>query len=308
MLTLPLGFRLHASLLFLSEELPRRFGGLGLVFPTGGGAVSLKPDHKSSDALVNGVVDKELTEFSQTVADRLGVALCGIQCSLRFPRHCGFGTGTQIRIAIIRLYCKLRNIDLPASEIILLSGRGGASGIGIRMESEPKLIFDFGRPAGTVERFLPSSALAAGGDQPYISVPFPYSAVIASPLTDRGPSGDEERRLFNQICPISRNSAIEAAFWGLIYPYSAAVDSNFAGLVDAIDRLQGLEWKMEVKARLSRSVQNAKRSIERQTGVPFFVSSWGPGLFALLENQDKARVCVEMAEASDQGVFQLHAV
>ena len=75
-----------------------------------------------------------------------------------YPSHSGLGSGTQLSLAAGKLISKMNDLDLTASEIASIVGRGGTSGIGVAAFDKGGFIVDGGHNKAEKPGFLPSSA------------------------------------------------------------------------------------------------------------------------------------------------------
>ena len=93
-----------------------------------------------------------------------------------------------------------------------ISGRGGASGIGLHGFYGGGVIWDAGHPRENVHVLLPSSASAPKSVPPLmLRIPFPTQWRVGLCLPEGGPiSGPIERAFFQAASPVGTNEAMRA--------------------------------------------------------------------------------------------------
>ena len=127
------------------------------------------------------------------------------------PQHVGLGTKTALKLAVVSAYHRLVETPTDRAAQQRLSGRGGASGIGIHGFFEGGVLWDVGKPAEAVEALLPSGAgLATSTPTLMMRQAFPSSwrVGLCLPRAQRS-HGEDERRFFEANTPIPRDEALE---------------------------------------------------------------------------------------------------
>src|SRR5690606_11611590 len=98
--------------------------------------------------------------LSAIVAARLAYRLpAGVTVTIfgEMPTHRGFGSGTALRLACIEGLFAINDRALTADEAIVLSKRGGTSGIGISTYFSGGLVVDLGVGWDDTANFVPSA-------------------------------------------------------------------------------------------------------------------------------------------------------
>jgi len=190
--------RLHLGFLDPSASLGRRFASLGLVI-----------DGMSTHLSVARAA-RDLVEVPQScddaTHDRLGRHIdvlkreTGLRSPLHMilhrapPAHAGFGSGTQLALAVGRAFAACHNIELETRRVAALLGRGERSGIGIAGFDRGGLLLDGGPgAAGAVAPLLAQAA-------------FPPRWRVLLVLDDRldGLHGSQERAVMDRLAPFPR--------------------------------------------------------------------------------------------------------
>src|SRR3712207_1005414 len=121
--------RLHLGFLDLDFGLGRRFGSLGL-------AVDRPVTRLTMTRAARLEIEGPEAERAERILDRLGEAF-EIVPSVRLdieeviPAHMGFGSGTQLGLAIGAAFCRLNNCSVEPEALAIRLGRGARSAIGV---------------------------------------------------------------------------------------------------------------------------------------------------------------------------------
>jgi beta-ribofuranosylaminobenzene 5'-phosphate synthase len=122
-------------------------------------------------------------------------------------QHIGLGTKTSLLLSLITGVNSLKGLNLSRSQIQRLSGRGGASGVGINLFFCGGFLWDGGHPVSTQLRFRPSSASNVVQTPPLLarwSFPDRWLVGLALPSTKKF-YGTEELAFFESKTPISHD-------------------------------------------------------------------------------------------------------
>jgi beta-RFAP synthase len=287
--------RLHFGLLSLSgaasirwpgaEGIARRFGGVGLMIEPPGLEVAVTP---ASAWSADGPLAERALAFARRFARTMPAGALAPQ-HLRIhgapPEHSGFGTGTQLALAVARALTVIAGEE--ATDVALLAQRmerGARSALGIHGLEAGGFLVD----AGKAENEGVSPLMAR--------VPFPERWCIAVFLPPVGPGwhSQVEQRAFHQLArtpdDLGRTGALcrlvlsgmlpalaqrdLAAFGEALYDFNRRVGEAFAPV-------QGGVYAHPLIAELIARLR--ERGI---TGVG--QSSWGPATFAVVEDEERA--------------------
>ena len=186
------GSRLHFGLLGWGPELPRQFGGVGLMIEKPGLEIMAE---NANDWQARGPLASRCLQVAHRVAEQLQV--CGTDVApLAFEieqipeEHTGLGVGTQLSLAVARLITQQAGLaPLPATDLAQLTGRGRRSGIGLHGFDRGGLIVDGGHGPNQG----PPPLLSA------LSLPTHWNILLVTPKLERGCHGPEERSAFETM-------------------------------------------------------------------------------------------------------------
>lgn len=307
--------RLHFGLFAPSTTSGRRFGGAGLMVreprleltawsPSGGaGCEDGRPSSAADDASSRprgGVLadpadarraEARAAEFLQRFRVSSPAGLpddVRIRVERTGPSHAGFGTGTQLGMAVAAAAARLagRAADrcMPA-DLAAAVGRGQRSGIGVHGFSQGGLLVDGGKAAGT--RVAPPIARTA--------LPAEWRIVLVLPddPASTAMTGAAERRAFEMLPATAEMLTARMCRLVVMGLLPAAAEGDFAGFGEALFELQSLAGEAFAPAQGGRRYAGpvAEQVVEllRRSGVTGVgQSSWGPALYAMAADEDHA--------------------
>jgi len=302
--------RLHITLVDLAGVTHRRFGGAGIAIDGLPTVVhverSRRPYVHSDIALDDGTL-----AVVRSILERVR-PICGgvaITVTAAPPQHIGLGSKTALAMAIAAGAFRVWKYTANRDAIQTLSGRGGASGVGIHTFFDGGFIADGGhirQPAGAP--FRPSSATSGHSPPPAlvrVSVPRSWRFTLLLPK-GRCYSGTDERLFFDTYTPISSAAALRTL--ALVYHGIApAVASDDLPLMRrALQEIQQTGFKrLELRGQPT-SVRRVLRSLQAKS-VPAGMSSMGPLIYAItsdVDGVDRIREVAKEYDTSVLGTFQ----
>lgn len=295
--------RLHLGFLDPAGTLGRRFGSLGLVIEGFDTQVEIGP------AMVN-TVDATSGPGSCGPAelDRAAAHLASLQrhtgrsqpLHLRLrqlpPAHAGFGSGTQLALAIGRAFAAWHGLHLATPTLAAWLGRGLRSGVGIAGFDQGGLLLDGGPGApGQAAPLLARMAL-----------PEAWRVILLLDPQLRGLSGPAEKQALAGLPPLPQASSAELCHQVLMRILPGAADGQFAPFAAGVSRLQqilGAHFApaQQGRAYTSAAVGEALQWMAEHTGAggaAIGQSSWGPTGFAILPSQAAAETLLHDARAA----------
>jgi len=225
--------------------------------------------------------------------------------------HRGLGSGTSVRLAALEAASILNDIQFKHEELVLASGRGGASGIGVRSYFDGGFWLDLGRSA-TGSSMLPSAQQSL---KRFDSLSLPripaneWRVILARPERVIGFSGQKEAQFFRDTLPLPEEASFEATYIGLMGLYASYLSRDFTGFTEAVDAMQTTKWKRAEWDVNPNPVSLLEQRL-RLVGAPCVgLSSLGPTLFTFVETAAEAEAIVSqltecscvISVAADQG-------
>jgi beta-RFAP synthase len=263
----------------------RRFGGVGLMVEAPGVTVTARPsaEWRAECALAERAL-AFARQFARSLAPEAFPPL-HLAVERSAPEHCGLGTGTQLGLAVARALAAAWGLGDPgATELARRVGRGRRSALGVHGFAHGGLLVEAGQGRG-------------GGISPLVArtdFPEPWRLLLVLPPWEKGLHGDREARAFEQLrlegLPAAQTDALcRLVLFGLLPALhegdlpafgEALYDLNLrAGA--AFAAFQGGPYASPRVAELTAFL--------RQQGVRGVgQSSWGPAVFAVAEDEDRA--------------------
>ena len=297
--------RLHLGFLDPSGSLGRRFGSLGLVIEGFETVIELAPAPAGAQAdEVTALTRSAATEIERARAHLATLrAHTGLSAPLQLrlvqvlPAHAGFGSGTQLALAIGRAFAQFHGLATDSAVLARWLGRGLRSGIGIAGFDQGGLLLD-GGPGGDGS---PAPVLAR------LALPEAWRVLVVQDLSAQGLSGAQERQAIAQLPPLPRESAADICHQMLMRVLPGAASGDFAAFAAGLTRMQRLLGEhfapaqggsAYTSAAVGQLVQWLAEGAEATQGVAVGQSSWGPTGFAILPSLAAAEAAVRSARAA----------
>lgn len=281
--------RLHLGFVDLSGSIGRRFGGIGLALEELSTVVELR----RSDALEGeGPSAQRALEVLRRLVDTYDVAAgCTLHVRRAIPEHAGFGSGTQLALAVGKAFGTLFDIPVSVAEIAAAAERGARSGIGIGAFEQGGFIVDGGRGA-------------AGAHPPVIArMPFPpaWRALLVLDRDGRGLSGDAEIAAFRRLRAFAQDRAARLAHLVLLRVMPAIAEQDYAGFAEAIGEIQRTVGDHFAAAQGGRYASPAVAEVlawlESQGVAAIGQTSWGPTGFGIVDSEVRAHALLVAARS-----------
>lgn len=241
--------RIHIGLVDLAGVSDRRFCGVG--FSIAGPSTTWHIE-EAADFRLNGISDLDrlaLIDIDRVVKILKAMCIGGLSATLEGspPQHVGLGTKTSLLLSLITAVSRLKGLRLSTAEIQQISGRGGASGVGINLFFCGGVVWDGGHAATQNLSFFPSSMANASEPPPLLARwSFPDHWTVGLVLPDRSTfSGEKESFFFREKTPLPNDQvllAMSAIYHGII-PAFATADLDL--LKGALEKVHSTGLKRE---------------------------------------------------------------
>jgi beta-RFAP synthase len=275
--------RLHFGMFSFGRAGERQFGGVGAMIDRPGLALTVAP--AAEFEVVGALAERTRDAVVRTAKGLglLGTPACRVEVLHAPPDHVGLGTGTQLGLAVAAgLAAWLGREPLAADELARVSGRGERSAIGTHGFVSGGLLVEAGKYPGEALSPLVSR----------VELPSHWRFVLCCPQNIRGLSGDAERKAFDQLPPVPRETTTELTREVLLELLPAAIEGRFEEFGSSLYRYghrAGLCFAAEQGGPFADQRSAALvESIRRRGAAGVGQSSWGPTIFALLPGQVEA--------------------
>ncbi len=291
--------RLHLGFLDPSGSLGRRFASLGMTIEGFGTRVEVGAASSNEVRLAvaagEGTAER-LERYLQEMQRDTGRKE-SLQVTLHRtpPAHSGFGSGTQLALALGGAFCRFHRLEMDTRRIATVLGRGERSGVGLAGFDQGGLLLDGGPGAGG--RAAPLLARVA----------FPDEWRVLLVLDERidGLCGAAERVAIDRLPPFPRQLAAELCHQVLMRVLPGAIEHAFEPFAEGIGTIQRRIGEYFAPAQggsmfTSPAVERMLEWIRPRYSAAIGQSSWGPTGFALMPSAAAAECAI--SEARSAGV------
>lgn len=288
--TITTGARLHFGPLAVRSEHGPDFGGLGLMVDRPGWVVTM--DCAVQDEVRGGAESERIARIVSDFRSRSRRVAGPVRIEVRqyIEPHAGFGSGTQLALAIARGLGALHQEPFNVAELAQRTGRGKRSAIGIYGFEQGGLIVDAGHRTQD----------GIGDLACRLAVPDDWRFVLVTPPS-QGLSGGRELTAFERLPPMTLGmtgrlcrlilcdvlpalqQADFARFAAAVTEYGSLVGSYFAPVQGGVFSVPGLSAFVD--------------SISTRFGIGCAQSSWGPTIAMICQDQAKADAVAQAVRA-----------
>jgi len=299
--------RLHLGFLDPGATLGRRFGSIGLVIDGFETALTIARASRDEFAADEAAGRVELSRAEQVVSRLRTVT--GASAPLRLtlhqvlPAHAGFGSGTQLALAIGHAFARMQGLSLTTPQLARLLGRAMRSGVGVAGFDQGGFLVDGGHAVASAAT---ASAQAAIDTTPPIlaRADFPLDWAVMLVLDDMGPGlhGEAERAAIAGLAPFGRAQAADVCHQVLMRVLPGLQMRDFAAFADGITAVQRAIGEHFAPAQggtmfTSPRVAKVVEWIASRAHAGIGQSSWGPTGFAFVETRAEAEQLMATARA-----------
>jgi len=282
--------RLHFAMLDLRGDLGRKFGSLGVAIDNPCIQLTAEP----ADSLkVEGLRTERAVNFATTIL-RENKIKEGIHLRIDsdIPEHSGFGSGTQLALAVGMAISKVFNLDYSEELIAVKLGRSRRSGIGTYAFKHGGFIIDGGHRMNEQNKLPPLLF--------HSQIPEDWRFIIGLPEVNSARSGDKELNAFKKVEPPPTTLVAKATHIVLMQMMPAILEKDiqvFGSAMTKIDSIFGGYWENIQGGRYSHPLI--------EDGVVFLLeagaygigqSSWGPAFYGLVDKEKAPKVEVALQE------------
>jgi beta-RFAP synthase len=284
--------RLHFGLLAFGRDSGRQYGGVGVMIDKPAIRVRISPSERLS---TSGPAAHRAEHFARAWNRSSGLSgqpCCRIEITSAAAQHSGLGVGTQLGLSVAAGLNAWHGRAQPSpAELAISVGRGLRSAVGTYGFAEGGLIVDRGK--------LPGESIAPLDCR--LPLPENWRFVLIQPRTGGGLSGTAEHRAFSQLPAVPEDVSAELREEIRAQMVPAVVEEDFERFSESVyryGRLAGLCF-----AAVQGGPYNGPHLAElvdhvRSLGVAGVgQSSWGPTLFAIVENESQAASLIDRLRA-----------
>lgn len=278
--------RLHLGFMDLNGDLGRLYGSIGVTLSNPKTEILMESAHNLSVNCQDKHTQRKILDIVAVFSKYYKIdPKVAIQVISLIPEHKGFGSGTQLTLAIASALAKLFGIEASAYDISSVMGRGMRSSIGCWSFETGGIIIDSGK-----QRLKGGET---GPDPPKIVVrhnfPENWKFVIVVPEEKQGLSGEQESKAIGFVHP-SKKISEEICRLVMMKLLPSLIDRDIKGFGAAlsdIDCKTGLFFKpiqggIYCEKLSYQLIDHLRASGAYGTGQ----SSWGPTVYGLILEEE----------------------
>jgi beta-ribofuranosylaminobenzene 5'-phosphate synthase len=285
--------RIHLGLIDLGGATFRRYGGAGFTLSSLSTEVVAVPSRRLE---VSGLdnLDTQGQQDLISALERLSKVAPSARARITIkklpPQHIGLGTKTALLLGAITAAGLATDVRLPSKLVKQLSGRGGASGVGVNTFFSGGFLTDVGHSYSKLGDYAPSSSQIPLSYPPAacrVKIPSSWVFYLLLPGGQRY-SGISEVKFFRLNTPIPRVEVMRSlalTYHGVV---PAVLSKDLALLKMSIHGLQRTGFK---RRELEAQPDTVKSIIEQFKGIPECaagVSSMGPLVYIIADKNNEA--------------------
>jgi beta-ribofuranosylaminobenzene 5'-phosphate synthase len=245
---------------------------------------------KESDKLILDVKRKDVKYKIQKLISALKMKIkAEIKTISTIPEHEGFGSTTQLTLAISYALCFFNNIKFDAYKIAEITGLGKISGIGIGAFLYGGFLID----SGKVKNEIPKIVFRCDFPKEWIF------AILIPKNSDRGLKGKEEMKAFKELNPTPKER-IEEMLILLGEMKNSLKNKDIEMFGKALSKFQinvGLNFFQFQKGIFSSKVHEKLIEILKSIGAyGVGQSSWGPAVYGLFLEEEEQKILKEISK------------
>ena len=287
--------RLHFAMLDLRGDLGRKFGSLGVAIDTPSIKLTAEP---ANSLRVEGLRTERVVKYAETLLSKYELDE-GVHLKIEsdIPEHSGFGSGTQLALAVGMAISKIHDLDLSEEELAVKLGRSKRSGIGTYAFKHGGFIIDGGHRVNEQDRLPPLLF--------HSSIPEDWRFIIGLPKINSGRSGDKELNAFKKVEPPPTSLVAEASHIVLMQMMPAILEEDieaFGSAMTMIDTIFGGYWENIQGGRYSHPlIEEGVDFLQNSGAYGIGQSSWGPAFYGLMKKEKAPKVEKELHRLLNSG-------
>ncbi len=296
--------RIHISLISMHHGGYRKNGGIGFSIEEPKGILEFSVSdqftfHDNRKIRLGDAEQDQLLDTLNQAQELLGLdKRIEIELSGGLLTHVGMGSGTALRLACLEALLLVNDKSTQQANLVSLSKRGGASGIGIQTYFSGQFVFDLG-VKNDDEVFTPSSR-ADTPQKPFLldAVDFPgWTVGLCIPNSVPSKTQAEESEFFTKSCPIQAQQSFEALFHCLFGAYVSVRENDIEFFARSIREIQNCEWKRLERNEYASDLFQLEKKLYDRGAICVGMSSIGPMLYFLAPEDGYDYISSHMKDA-----------
>ncbi|HET6423857.1 MAG TPA: beta-ribofuranosylaminobenzene 5'-phosphate synthase family protein [Planctomycetaceae bacterium] len=278
------GARLHFGLLAIDPPHGRQFGGAGLMVDAPGFELVAVPSDQDRVTGGSPAIQQRIRHFLERLRASSPQPRPALEIAIQaeIPSHCGFGSGTQLGLAVATVATAFDDAMPSVRERAEFVGRGKRSAIGMYGFQLGGWLVDGGQKSARAISPL-ITRLEWPGDWPW---------VLIAPPEREGLSGVEEQHAFQRLSSMPESMTAKLCRTLLLDLLPGIVDHDFAAVSESLwdyGKTVG-EYFLPVQQGLFADVRMARLAdqLRRDGFAGIAQTSWGPTIAVMCSSATDA--------------------
>lgn len=303
------GARVHVALFDLGRATARAYGGAGFMLA---GPTTTVVARRASAWSFAGTPDLDERTHGDVLSllgrmkERTGEFAAEVELVGHPPQHVGLGSKTALMLSVASAVNAELNAALEVAEIQAVTGRGGASGIGIRGFSTGGFLIDGGHRSDTVADLTPSSGRRPGSPPPVTvrhAMPDHWKVHLLLPEGERR-HGRDEIEFFKRVTPVPAPEVFRSVTYAVHELAPAIQEADLPAVRVALENLHSVGFKSRELGAQPQEVRDLLEHFLSKYPTPAGLSSMGPLVYVISDEDGPDSSEVE-AEAARCGAAYL---
>ncbi|WP_410507871.1 beta-ribofuranosylaminobenzene 5'-phosphate synthase [Methanosarcina hadiensis] len=277
--------RIHMTLIDMNGEIGRVDGGAGLTLSSPNIRITAEEAEEVSIEGLQDFADRMKKAAKALLPEGKGIR---INVNEAYPAHVGFGSGTQSSLAAAAAVNELYGLGKSVRELALTVKRGGTSGIGVTAFEKGGFIVDGGHKFKDKGGFMPSAASQVPPGPVLFREDFPDWDIVVAIPNEKGMHDQEEIDTFKKFCPLPVEEVREICHVVLMQMMPAVIEEDIESFGAAINHVQTVGFNKRESLIWPDFVKNIASFLRSQC-YGAGVSSFGPVVYALVDNKEEGR-------------------
>ena len=286
------GARLHLGQLDLNGSLNRMYGGFGLALDRPG--IELIAQKHNGLCLICPGEEKRLEQIARQYLEHYSLPGVKIQLKQLIPSHAGFGSGTQLALAIGRAITNLYGLTPSPEELAGVTDRENSrSGLGIAAFFQGGFLVDGGIS-------MPYAAERINKPPPILArLPFPdeWSVILALPHGNNKMFGVREIEAFRALPPMEEQVSGRICRLLLMKLLPGLAEKNLPAFGQGLSEIQACVGEYFAAVQGGRfACAEGERMAECFNNLGLSgvgQSSWGPAVYGFCEKENQESLLEE---------------
>lgn len=298
--------RLHFGIIDLRGDMGRLYGSAGVSIEKPRLIIDVE---ETGETVVSGLRSIRAQEIIEKILGEHGIK-AGVHLNIRedIPEHVGFGSGTQLVIALGTALNKIFDLGLTYEEMVVGLGRSKRSGIGTLGFLHGGFIVDGGHSLAAPETIPPMIHRS--------DVPEDWLFVVCMPDLNTGFSGEKESNAFKNMDPPPANLIADVSRQVLMRMIPSIIENDIETFGDSMTKLDTMFGDyfatMQGGTYSHPRIGECVNHLLAQGAYGAGQSSWGPALYGLAKGDIQARKLADemnwfLNEGSNKGTVFITA-